>query len=135
MDVSLTAVTANRFLGRALRRLVSPLDELKSLLSGVRVEGWKFRILQLALVDEPEMRVTVQRTPRGSQLLQIAAGLPKDLTFKDEDDPRLLAAIAEQLLRALDQAGLPDEARAEAGRRIGIWKNAIYAQLGRTPKQ
>jgi len=135
MDLSLTSVTANRSLGRALRRVSSALDELKSSVSCVGVQAWKYTTLQLALVDESEAHVAVQRTPRGSRLLQIAVGLPQGLTFAPDDDPQLLSAIAGQLLRSLDHTGLSSEARRELTQRIGSWRDRIYAQLGRRPVQ
>lgn len=122
MRLSLTAVTANRQLGKTMTRLSGRLAALKSALLVIDAADWTHEILQIALVDRPGDYVEIKPTPRGSNLLQIAAGLPVELLLRPEDDERFLDAIAEQTSRALKLANLPEPAHRAALEAVVLWR-------------
>jgi hypothetical protein len=112
---------------------MEPLGSLKRSLSEVPTDGWPFAILQVTLVDRPATHVRVERTPRGSSLLQVTVGLPDTLTFKPEEDPVLLGQMADQVVKALAKARLPKAVALEATVRCNEWKNSIDSLLDRSP--
>jgi hypothetical protein len=126
MDISLTAVTANRLLGKALGRNAAPLDRLRACAHNVGTEGSPFNTLQVVIVDEEESFLRVKSAPKGSTLLQVLVGLPASLTFRPAEDASLLTEIGKRVLDALEASGLPDSTKRQAVQRVSQWIAAPF---------
>jgi len=133
MELSLTAVTTNRLLGKAFTRLAGPMSALRECANDIDSTDIGFGILQVAFIDAPETHVQAQRTPKDSRILQIAVGLPTSLSYRPPDDAALLGAMGDQVLKAIAISGIPQEVRGVLEQRVREWKNTIYPLLGRQP--
>ena len=103
MDISISSISTNRRVGKALTRLFKELEGLRECAVDVSVEG--FDVLQFVFVDGLEGQVEIQRTPKGSRLLQVHLGLPTSRTFRPDDDELLLRGISMQVRNAVKALG------------------------------
>ena len=112
MDVNLTAVSANRRLGKALVRTPAFGRRLTELVAPLVHPDWE--ILQVVMHDEPETHVEVRHVSRGSlgRLRQVGVGVPEGLSLQPVDDPQFVDACAVQLRRAIERVKMTDALRA-----------------------
>lgn len=118
MDISITAVTANKQLDKAFPRLVMPLNKLRECCKGIVTESEPFDILQIVFEDQPETFVESHKMRKASRLLQISVGLPSSLSFKPADDDLLLSEMEKQILKAVEQSNLSEAKKKEAIQQI-----------------
>ena len=112
MEISVAAVTANKRLSKALVRLAAPLTSIEESPNSIDTSNELFDTLQVVLMDEPETYIDVESpSGRRSRLLQVAVGLPDNLTFKPEDDQIFLSVIKTQIERAVEASPLSPETR------------------------
>lgn len=109
--MNLTAVSANRRLGKALDRTTAFRRRLTDLVAPLAHPDWE--ILQVVMHDEPETHVEVRHVSRGSvgRRRQVGVGVPEGLTFQPADDPRFVDACALQLRRAIQRVKMADALR------------------------
>lgn len=112
MDVNLTAVTANRKLGKALVRTPAFQKRLTELVAPLSHPNWD--ILQVVMHDEPASHVEVRHISNGTlgRLLQAGVGVPENLTFLPADDAQFVDACAAQLALAIGKVKMSEELRA-----------------------
>ena len=123
MDLMVTQMTANRAYSKARRRLHSKLDELKKLFIGMRLKDQPFDLILVSFVDEPPgLYREIQNKDR---VYQVELGLPEMESYKPENDPELLMAIADQLRTVLERCPVDSETRDELLRRFSQWESAI----------
>ena len=128
MDLSISALTANRLLGKAVIRVSPQLKRLKELVAGVPEPDASFDILQVVLSDEPPKTVRRLTQKRGSRLLQVKVGLPSELTFRPDTDKALLDAIGERVVEATKASGAGDEVITEVRARVDNWNRERSGQ-------
>lgn len=112
MDVNLTAVSANRKLGKALVRTPAFRKRLTELVAPLSHPDCD--ILQVVMHDRPASHVEVRHISKGElgRLLQSGVGVPEELTFLPADDAKFVDACAAQLALAIRKVKMSDELRA-----------------------
>lgn len=111
MDVNITAVSANRKLGKALGRTPAFRRRLTELVEPLTHPDWS--ILQVVINDRPSSFVEVGSQVGQGGLLQVRVGVPDGLTFAQVDDAPFVDGCARQLARALVAVPTTDALRAE----------------------
>jgi hypothetical protein len=107
MEISITAVTANRRFSKALSRTSQATTCLEESCQNIPTAEAPFDILQIVFVDEPESYVKGIGTRR-DRLYQIEIGVPEGLEFKLTEDAIFIAKIAQQFRRAVKLSGLAE---------------------------
>ena len=114
LAISVTAITANRLLGKALIRLHATLSPLETSCGHIATANEPLDILQVALVDQPAPYFQGQSPRRRSRLWQALIGLPPGLSFRPQDDIVLVATIGQCLLVALKATPLSSSSKDAA---------------------
>ena len=111
MDVNITAVSANRKLGKALGRTPAFRRRLTKLVEPLCHPDWS--ILQVVINDRPTDFVKVGNKVSKGGLLQVLVGVPDALTFAQADDAQFVDGCAAQLARAVAAVPMTEALRAE----------------------
>jgi hypothetical protein len=128
MELSISTLTANRQLGKAVIRVSPGTRRLKELVSDVQAEKMAFEILQVILSDEPPATVKPMPSKRGSRVLQVKVGLPEGLTFRPEMDRALLEAIADRVIGAVEAVGVSPSFVGNVREAVEAWKREIAGE-------
>jgi hypothetical protein len=113
MKFSITAVTAHRFLAKALLRLNPHIDELKRSIQSVVLESPPADIIMMTLLDEPFGYVEV--ISNSDNPFQVGVGYQTDLSLRPRDavhdDPILLNNIVQDVRFVFDKCPFEDNDR------------------------
>ena len=124
MELSITAVTAHRFLGKALRRLNPQIAALKETISKVPLESAPENILMITIMDRAGDHC--QNVPNNVGILQYEIGYETGLSLRPrdaaKDDPILLRNLVEGVRTVLDTAPFSNNDRARLLRAYDQWK-------------
>jgi len=108
MQLSVTAVTSHRFLGKALGRLNTHITTLKQAVESVELEAEPESVLMMTLMDRPVGHF--KEIPNSDGILQYEVGYQTDLSLKPRDsasdDPILLNNIVDGFQLILDECRL-----------------------------
>jgi hypothetical protein len=111
MELSITAVTANRTLGKALVRNRTGIDLLQLAFTRIEFSNVGFGVFQLVLTDKPKGTASdAKKEPRGDiYQLSVGVGTGDFLAFTSEE---FLAEVAFACRSAITAAHLDEESRA-----------------------
>lgn len=121
MELSVTAITSNRKLGKALIRQSSVLNLMRGCCRSIDTENESFDILQVAFIDKPSSYIECRGVKKGDRLYQVLVGLRPELSFRSEHDRELLLEIANQVIKAIERCSISDRLRQEIIPRIQEW--------------
>jgi hypothetical protein len=110
MELSVVAVIDNRPFGKAMARLREYLHCIRQSGEGISTAALPFDILQVVFVSQAASHLRTVGA-RGDRLYQIEVGLPDGLSFKPTDDKALIPRLADQIVRAIEAAPIPSDAK------------------------
>lgn len=114
MDISITAVTANRKLSKALTRHAASLSMLREVARSVDTSQLPFDILQLVFLDGTEGYArAVGSRRRGSRLFQVEVAAPDQTKVDFQDASAFVRCVKDRLKLAVELSGLPHEVQTQ----------------------
>jgi hypothetical protein len=126
MKFSLTAVTAHRFLAKALRRLNPRIERLKAIISGLHFEVPPAPILMVTLVDKPAGYCRIVQNK--DKIFQARDGFDSSLSLRprdaDTEDQVLFANIADGIEKAIGLCPFSERDRKTIVDALHEWKQA-----------
>lgn len=122
MTLSISTLTANRLLAKAVIRVSGALGRLKELIAEIEITEPAFEILQVLIADKPSGFAMRMAPKKGSQLMQVKVGLPEGLTFRPEMDPVLLEAIGDRVAAAAKASGASQTVVKSICEKVELWK-------------
>lgn len=111
MELSITAVTAHRFLAKALRRLNPHLDRIILAIKSLKLtKPLAEDVVMVTLIDKPLGHI--KSVPNGDRILQYEVGFDTTLSLRPrdakQDDPVLLSNIVEDIGMVLNKCPFSD---------------------------
>lgn len=113
MELSITSVSANRKIGKALVRNPAFHDRLDELVASLSHPDWD--VLQVVLMDRPSSFVSMRDT--GGRFLQVSVGVPEWPMFP-ADDATFVDGLATQLSLAIRHVPMTEPLRTELLRHV-----------------
>ena len=109
MDISITAVTANRKLSKALTRHAASLSMLREVARSVDTSRLPFDILQLVFLDRTEGYARAVGCRRNSRLFQVEVAAPDQTQVDFQDTSAFVGCVKDRLKLAVELSRLPHE--------------------------
>jgi hypothetical protein len=112
MDISITAVTANRKLSKALTRHAASLSVLREAARSVDTSTLSFDILQVVFLDRSEGYARVVGCKR-DRLFQVEVAAPDQTQVDFQDTSAFVGCVKHRLKLAVELSGLPPEVQTQ----------------------
>jgi hypothetical protein len=133
VELSVTAVTAHRFLAKALRRLNPHIKALEEAISAADLNAPPKPILMLTIVDSPPGHC--REIASEGRILQYEIGYETSLSLKPRDaatdDPRFLSNFVDGVGDVLDAVSFTEHDRTRLKAIYDQWKSTT-SQMQRT---
>ena len=113
MDISITAITANRKLSKALVRHAANLSGLKEVARSLDTSSLSFDIRQVVFLDRSEGYARAVGCKRGDRLFQVEVAAPDQTKVDFQDASAFVGCVKDRLKRAVELSGLPNEVQAQ----------------------